>query len=411
MTYDFTKEPAELVEYLKDKGLKLTFNYEEMMHEAHHKAFTVAKVTKLDLLSDIHTSLQEALKQGKPFSQWKDELKPTLKEKGWWGEVEVTDPKSGEVKDIYVGSRRLKTIYDTNMRVAYATGRYESQMQSDAEYLYYSSVLEQLTRPDHAKMHGTILPKTHPWWDTNYPPNGWHCKCKARAFTKKELESRGLKPSNFTPPNIADKDWAYHVGKTDRAEEIYKEKISKTKGSPLHDTIELTKKEEEKTKDKVIANRLLNEMIDEFIVKENRKHLLSAAIVGKLAQAIRSQAEEILGIDIKASDIVLEKNRLLHARPERKNGYGHAFRVEEIRQIVDVIDEARDVYVDTKETHENIIFTFEDVKDETKINIIAVDIRKTVKKFGKINSVLTLDKGTLEDFEARVRGKEVIKLK
>lgn len=229
MTYDFTKEPAELVEYLKNKGLKLTFNYEEMMHEAHHKAFTVAKVTKLDLLSDIHTSLQEALEQGKPFLQWKDELKPTLQEKGWWGEVEVTDPKTGEVKEIYVGSRRLKTIYDTNMRVAYAQGRYASQMQSDAEYLFYSAILDTRTRPDHSKLHGTILPKEHPWWNKNYPPNGWRCRCKARAYTKEELREKGLTPSNFTPPTIADKDWAYHVGKTDRSEEIYKEKVEALK--------------------------------------------------------------------------------------------------------------------------------------------------------------------------------------
>lgn len=213
ISYDFTKEPKELVEYLKQKGLKLTFNYEEMMHEAHHKAFTVAKVTKLDLLSDIHTSLQVALKEGKLFPQWKDELKPTLKEKGWWGEVEAIDPRTGEVKNIFVGSRRLKNIYDTNMRTAYAKARYESHIDSDAEYLRYVSLLEGNRRISHRAKHGIILPKTDPWWNINYPPNAWGCKCKAQAVTSVEMKARGLEVSQ-RPPNIADKDWAYNPGKT-----------------------------------------------------------------------------------------------------------------------------------------------------------------------------------------------------
>lgn len=222
ISYDFTKSPDDLVEYLRGKKLQTTFNYEEMLHEAHQKAFTVAKVTKLDLLSDIHISLQEALRDGKKFSQWKDELKPTLQKKGWWGEVEAIDPRTGEVKDIFVGSRRLRTIYDTNMRTAYAKGRYEAQMDSDGEYFYYSAVMDNLTRPDHAKHNGTILPKTHKFWDTNYPPNGWRCRCKVRVYTRDELEAKGLKPSSFTPPPVADKDWAYNPGKTNFFDTKYK---------------------------------------------------------------------------------------------------------------------------------------------------------------------------------------------
>ena len=40
--YDFTKSPTELVDYLKDKKPELHFDYDEIMHSAHHKTFTVA---------------------------------------------------------------------------------------------------------------------------------------------------------------------------------------------------------------------------------------------------------------------------------------------------------------------------------------------------------------------------------
>ena len=229
----FQKSPTELVEYLKDKKPELHYDYDELMHEAHHKAFTVAKVTRLDLLKDIQDSLANAMDKGIGFEEWKKNIIPTLKEKGWWGKVESVSP-SGEIKDIYVGSRRLKTIFDTNMRVAYNRGRYLNQMESLGEYFYYSAVMDSATRPAHAKLHGTILPKTDPFWDRNYPPNDWNCRCTVRVYTKKQLENRGLAPSFFTPPNIAHKDWDYNVGKDDNIKQIYKDKVNKLNGAFLN---------------------------------------------------------------------------------------------------------------------------------------------------------------------------------
>jgi len=60
-----------------------------------------------------------------------------------------------------------------------------------------------------------VLPREDAWWDTNYPPNAWNCKCKVRAYSKRDLEKRGIEVAATSPENIASKDWAYHVGKTD----------------------------------------------------------------------------------------------------------------------------------------------------------------------------------------------------
>ena len=129
----FQKSPTELIQYIKDKKPELHYNYDELMHEAHHRTFTVAKITRLDLLKDIQDSLANAMDKGIGFEEWKKNIVPTLKEKGWYGKVESISP-AGEIKDIYVGSRRLKTIFDTNMRVAYNRGRYQSQMESLLPY-------------------------------------------------------------------------------------------------------------------------------------------------------------------------------------------------------------------------------------------------------------------------------------
>ena len=170
-------------------------------------------------------------------------IKPTLAKKGWLGDVEVTNPKTGEIKNIYVGNRRLKTIYSTNMQVANAKARYETQMSSDGEYFVYIAVMDSLTRPAHAKHHMIILPKNHPFWQTHYPPNAWNCRCKIRVYTLKELQKRGWIPQDVAPIAFASKDWNYNPALKDNINEVWDKKIDSIKDEKLK---ELAKQEKAK---------------------------------------------------------------------------------------------------------------------------------------------------------------------
>jgi len=213
----FSLPPKEAIEYLEKKGYKLTFNYKELMHEAHHKAFTVAKIQRLDLLADIKESIQKALKEGKSFNSWQKEIKPTLIKKGWWGKIEAINKKTGEIKQITVNARRLQTIFYTNSRVAYQVQKAKKFYEDkNVEYLRYIAILDNKVRPSHKAMHGVVLPKNHPFWEKNFPPNGWNCRCRVRAISKisearyKEKIKESLKLAK-QHPLIADKDWAYDI--------------------------------------------------------------------------------------------------------------------------------------------------------------------------------------------------------
>ena len=220
---DFQKTPDEIVNYLKNKGLKSTFSYKELQKEAHDKAFTVAKVMRTDLLSDIHESLLDSLKTGKNFEAWKKSIIPTLEKKGWWGTQEITNPKTGEIKKVIINSNRLKTIYDTNMRVAYQKQRYEEMMKlpSSTYWMYRSALLEN-TRDSHRKLHGSVFHRDHEFWQENYPPNDWNCKCTVTAHSKKDIDKRGLTPIEGKIESIAGKDWDYNVGKNTNLLELKK---------------------------------------------------------------------------------------------------------------------------------------------------------------------------------------------
>lgn len=414
MKFDFYAEPAKVVEYLRQKRPEVHFDYDEIMHGAHHRAFTVAKITKLDLLSDVQESLVYAAKSGLGFEEWKKSLLPTLAKKGWLRNVDAKDPKTGEIKQIYVGSRRLKNIYNTNMRVAYAVGAYEEAMNSDAEFLRYTAVLDSKTRASHRALHGVILPKDHPFWDTHYPPNAWNCRCKARAYTKQELKSRGWSVTENIPSVEPHPDWAYNVGKTDNLDAVFADKVEKLKDKAVSkDFYENAKAflgELERKRNLYVWQSGLDEAVEQIIVKGDPKTPINMVQVGMLGEALANAASKILGLDVNSGGIILTKDRLIHASPKRKSTYEHAFRVEEIGQIVKILDDQNNAYVDTRDDKNNIVFIFKDEKDDTKFNLIPIEIAKTHKKFKIKNYLLTLDKANKGDIVGLIRNGSIKKV-
>ncbi len=93
-------KPEEIANYYKRKGYKLTWNWYDLWQEAHTKAFTVAKAMKLDILKDIRNEIQKAIDEGISFHQFKEDLKPILKKKGWWGKVKAKDVPSDIPDDL-----------------------------------------------------------------------------------------------------------------------------------------------------------------------------------------------------------------------------------------------------------------------------------------------------------------------
>ncbi|AFL76226.1 phage minor head protein [Thiocystis violascens] len=192
----FQLPPEQAIRYLEAKGYSLTWNWWEMQREQHARAFTVAKLAKLDILQDIRGAVETALKEGKTERWFRKELEDTLRKKGWWGKQVDVDPVTGEAQLYQAGSRRrLQTIYRTNLQTAYMAGR---QKQFDAEkarapFVQYLAVMDSRTRPAHAALHGRVFRLDDPAWDTISPPNGFNCRCRARNLSQRELDARGLK--------------------------------------------------------------------------------------------------------------------------------------------------------------------------------------------------------------------------
>lgn len=185
------RPPKESLEWFRAKGMKPGFDHRDVWREEHATAFTVAKATQMDILTDIRSEVDRALAQGRTFRDFAKDLKPTLQKKGWWGEKEMVDPATGKKRTVQLGStRRLKIIYETNMRTARSAGQWERIQRTEAglPYLLYQLGPSSEHRPEHVSFHGLLLPVDDTFWATHMPINGWGCKCHVRQVSRAEYD-------------------------------------------------------------------------------------------------------------------------------------------------------------------------------------------------------------------------------
>lgn len=190
----FGLAPEEAVAFFRQKGYRVGFDHRDVWQREHQAAFTVAKAMQLDLLRDIREQLDAALELGTTLQTFIEDLRPSLVKRGWWGAAQMTDPVTGERKLVQLGSaRRLKVIYDTNLRTAHAEGQWARIQDTKAAlpYLMYDHTPSAHERPEHKAWDGLVLPADDPWWQSHYPVKAWGCKCRVIQLGPRQVERMG----------------------------------------------------------------------------------------------------------------------------------------------------------------------------------------------------------------------------
>lgn len=176
--------PKEVTDYFDQKRSRPAFSWADVWGEEHSFAFTVAKAVDTELLGTFRTSLSEAIRNGESFETWRAKVAKDLTRLGWWGPRTVSDPTGADPDKLvdFSRSRRLKTIFWSNMRAARAAGQWEriQRTKRALPFLLYVRTAAADPRPEHLAWAGYLLPVDDPFWDTHFPPNGWGCKCSVR---------------------------------------------------------------------------------------------------------------------------------------------------------------------------------------------------------------------------------------
>ncbi|MEM7667519.1 MAG: phage minor head protein [Pseudomonadota bacterium] len=188
--------PADVASYWDRRSayIAASFDWRDVWAGEHAQAFTVAKAMRLDVATELRDAVGKAIKEGIPFSQFAKELEPKLQSMGWWGRANMVDPRTGKVIDAQLGSpRRLRTIYQANMRSARAAGFWARAQRTKRAlpYLVYELGPSENHRPLHVAQQGKVYPVDHEYWGYWLSPNGWGCKCWQRQISRAEAESLG----------------------------------------------------------------------------------------------------------------------------------------------------------------------------------------------------------------------------
>lgn len=203
----------EAIEYFASKGFAhelQRFHHEDHWREEHARNWVVAKAMRDDVSKAIREEMARALAEGQPLAAFQKTMAPRLQEMGWWGREVMEDPVTGEMVEAQLGSmRRLKVIFDTNMRTAHAAGHWASiqRTKKALPFLQYIQIDRPTKRHDHARFHDGIWPVDDPIWLRIYPPNGWFCGCRVLQRTEGWLRrnDRTVSP----PLDLLEEPWEH----------------------------------------------------------------------------------------------------------------------------------------------------------------------------------------------------------
>lgn len=188
------------------KLLEPSFRWQDVFQEEHGRAFAVAGVMRLDVLQAFQAELLTSLQEGRSLADFRGRMRSRLAELGFSGPQTVTDPQTGEERTIEFDSRRLRTIFEVNLRQSEAAGRWARIERNKRRFPYvmYRTMRDERVRALHRRWDGVTLPVDDPWWDTHYPPCGWRCRCRAFAVSERDIErfaQDGLPVQRSAPPD------------------------------------------------------------------------------------------------------------------------------------------------------------------------------------------------------------------
>lgn len=218
----------EAIDFLRGKVNMPTARWDDLRHGAQARAFTVAGVTRDDMLADFRQAI-EAARQGGGLADFRKAFDEIVDRTGWT--FNARGKTEEERRDW-----RATLIYKTNMRTSYMAGVYRQLTNPSVlryrPYWRYRHSGSQHPRKTHLALDGLVFRADDPIWDVYFPPNGFGCFCDVEALSERDLRALGKtgpdeRPAWMEPyegidrrtgltetrwPGV-DRGWEYNVGK------------------------------------------------------------------------------------------------------------------------------------------------------------------------------------------------------
>ena len=153
---------------------------------ARRKAFAIDGLVRQDLIREAKETLGAMLADspnpygGPNLREFSRFAKERLEASGWTP----------------ANSYHVENVFRTNTASAYSTGRLAEMTRPETlasrPYWQIRAVADNRSRATHAAADGVVLPASHPFWQTAFPPFGHSCRCNAVSRTQRWVDSRGI---------------------------------------------------------------------------------------------------------------------------------------------------------------------------------------------------------------------------
>ena len=189
-------KPQAAIDYWKSLSLMTGEQARKLDAGARSRAYYVSCLKEMDEIALVHTASLEALENGTTFAVFKERL-----------------------ASLGMPDHLLKTIFTTNLQTAYAAGRYAKmqEVKGTRPYWRYVTLGDNRVRLSHAVLSGMVFPAEHPFWNENYPPNGYRCRCGVQSLSERQVKREKLKVQKEMPGDMMWTDpktgMEYHVAR------------------------------------------------------------------------------------------------------------------------------------------------------------------------------------------------------
>jgi SPP1 gp7 family putative phage head morphogenesis protein len=172
--------PDEAVSWFEDLTPWTEAELELVAQEARNRAFTMAGALTREQVKRVQDELVRYIREGRTLAEFQGDFPGLLAELGLdaMKPYEIENLFRSEVMRAY-GAGRTVALKDPEVREAFPMWQ-------------YMAIQDDRTRPEHAALHGLVLPADDPFWYNHTPPWDHQCRCDVVPVSRREIEEQGI---------------------------------------------------------------------------------------------------------------------------------------------------------------------------------------------------------------------------
>lgn len=427
-------EPRDAIAaFERRKLLQPSFRWQDVWQEEHTRQLAVAGVQRLDVLQVFQNGLAAKFKAGTSLADFAKEVRPQLQAKGWWGDVETTDPDTGETRITRFDNRRLQLIYDVNVRQSYAAGQWARIERNKARmpFVIYRTMDDTRVRPEHAAWNNLVLPVDHPFWKTHFPPCGWRCRCKAFAIDQAgidrlkaagkvlQFEAPAEQLVNYINPRTGevaaipkgiDPGFGYNPGITERDEALHEQTLRKAwAAQPLAGAVAVAQATFARAEMVTATTARFGTWVDDVAqqMSVGKFHATGQLqYIGALKPAV-VRALDVRRLAPETAAIAVRDEDIIHALRAGKSDAGVALDVSVYRRMPELLERASAVLLDVSKQLPALLYVIDLIQAEGAVGklvvkldqpgMVKIDSKRTKVLMNVVRTATVMDPSALQD--------------